>query len=240
MIKQIINKINRFNARRELNKYAAPLEKASHGLTARQLVDLVFSDSWARFFWIKQEYSEILRLCEQLEKIKPKIVLEIGTAQGGSLFLFTKLAAPDAIIISIDLPNGEFGGGYEDYKSNFYRSFATGNQVMHLFREDSHSENTRKKVEAIIGTRKIDFVFIDGDHTYEGVKTDFLLYAPLADRNGIIGFHDIVAFAAGCEVHRFWNELKVNYQECKEFIENPKQPFCGIGLISPRDLIYHS
>lgn len=37
---------------------------------------------------------------------------------------------------------------------------------------------------------KIDLLFIDGDHSYEGVKMDFNLYSNLLSENGIIIIHD--------------------------------------------------
>jgi hypothetical protein len=37
---------------------------------------------------------------------------------------------------------------------------------------------------------QIDFLFIDGDHSYEGVKTDFELYSKLLSDQGIIAIHD--------------------------------------------------
>jgi hypothetical protein len=37
---------------------------------------------------------------------------------------------------------------------------------------------------------KIDVLFIDGDHSYEGVKTDFELYSKIMSDNGIIIIHD--------------------------------------------------
>lgn len=37
---------------------------------------------------------------------------------------------------------------------------------------------------------QIDFLFIDGDHSYEGVKTDFELYSTLLSDQGIIAIHD--------------------------------------------------
>jgi hypothetical protein len=37
---------------------------------------------------------------------------------------------------------------------------------------------------------KIDFLFIDGDHSYEGVKKDFELYSKLLSNNGVIILHD--------------------------------------------------
>ena len=37
---------------------------------------------------------------------------------------------------------------------------------------------------------KIDYLHIDADHTYEGVKTDFDLYSTIMNENGIISIHD--------------------------------------------------
>ena len=37
---------------------------------------------------------------------------------------------------------------------------------------------------------KIDYLHIDADHTYEGVKKDFELYSILMNENGIISIHD--------------------------------------------------
>lgn len=37
---------------------------------------------------------------------------------------------------------------------------------------------------------QIDFLFIDGDHSYEGVKSDFELYSNLLSPKGIIVLHD--------------------------------------------------
>ena len=37
---------------------------------------------------------------------------------------------------------------------------------------------------------KIDYLHIDGDHSYEGVKLDFELYSEIMSENGIITIHD--------------------------------------------------
>jgi len=39
---------------------------------------------------------------------------------------------------------------------------------------------------------ELNFLFIDGDHTYEGVRKNFEMYSPLVRRGGIVAFHDIV------------------------------------------------
>jgi hypothetical protein len=47
-----------------------------------------------------------------LETLKPERILEIGTASGETLFLFTRVSCQNTIVVSIDLPGGKFGGGY--------------------------------------------------------------------------------------------------------------------------------
>jgi predicted O-methyltransferase YrrM len=39
-------------------------------------------------------------------------------------------------------------------------------------------------------TQEIDLLFIDGDHSYEGVKTDWDLYSPLLKSGSCVVFHD--------------------------------------------------
>ncbi len=38
--------------------------------------------------------------------------------------------------------------------------------------------------------RPIDFLFIDGDHNYEGVLKDWMLYSPLLSKRSYVAFHD--------------------------------------------------
>lgn len=79
----------------------------------------------------------------------------------------------------------------------------------------------------------MDFLFIDGDHTYEGVKKDYELYSGLVRPGGMIGFHDIVdrPEQPNIRVCQFWNELKRDHRHT-EFIETSDQRRkIGIGLI---------
>lgn len=232
MFKQLKNKFHEWNAARELKKFAPLLAKDAEKLNAEQLVELIYSPKWERFFWIKQVRAEILALAKLVEELKPKYLLEIGTANGGSLFLFAKLAHPEATIVSIDLPGGKYGGGYPAYKESFYKSFALPQQKMILHRANSHSSETLEQVKKLLNANKLDFLFIDGDHTYEGVKTDFQLYAPLVKSNGLIGFHDIAKHPPewNVGVDRFFDEIK-NEHTHQIFIENPQQGWAGIGVI---------
>jgi predicted O-methyltransferase YrrM len=180
-----------------------------------------------------QVRSEILLLLYIIKSKPPKNVLEIGTSNGGTLFLLSRVAAEDACIISIDLPLGAFGGGYPAWKRPFYKSFAQKCQTIRLIRADSHELGTRDKVEAILQMNKVDLLFIDGDHSYEGVRKDFEMYHRLVKKGGRIVFHDIVKHrqSVSCEVSRYWEEIKLKYSN-REIIEDPNQGWAGLGIIT--------
>lgn len=178
---------------------------------------------------MKEEITELMKL---LAKRKPRFLLEIGTARGGTLFLFTRVSTSDALIISVDLPGGLFSGGYPEWRKLFYESFAIHKQKMHLIRADSHALSTLNMVENILEGDKLDFLFIDGDHTYKGVKTDFEIYSKLVGKGGIIAFHDIVSGPPENvgDVPRFWSETKRSFSYV-ELVKNWKQGGYGIGVI---------
>ena len=49
----------------------------------------------------------------------------------------------------------------------------------------------KTSVEAVQGwNRKIDLLFIDGDHSYEGIKLDWELFSPYVAPFGAVVFHD--------------------------------------------------
>ncbi|MEM4489080.1 MAG: class I SAM-dependent methyltransferase [Desulfurococcaceae archaeon] len=91
---------------------------------------------------------------------------------------------------------------YPDWRILIYELFVKEMQGIHLIRADSHDPKTLEIVRKILGDRGLDFLFIDGDHTYEGVKKDFEMYSPLVEKGGMIAFHDIVEHPpkTGCEV----------------------------------------
>ena len=167
-----------------------------------------------------QVRSEILQLGKLLKELAPRRTLEIGTNYGGTLFLLCTVSAPEAKIISVDLPFGPFGGGYPARKIPIFRQFPKSGQELHLIRADSHREETKERLLRLLRGERLDFLFIDADHTYEGVSRDFEMYAPLVRSGGMIAFHDIVTHKQGtsCEVEKFWNEVKQKYPH-REFVE---------------------
>lgn len=184
--------------------------------------------------------SEIVPLCELVRSRRPQIVCEIGAASGGTFFLFSRCAADTAIIVSVDLrytPSKRFG----------YPRLLLPGQTAIAVAGDSHAPATAEKVKSLVGGAGIDFLFIDGDHEYDGVVADYELFSPLVKPDGLIGFHDIIpdfgqrfgtrrnADSGG--VPRFWAELKARHGEAtSEFVEHPEQDGFGIGVLDLRRL----
>ncbi len=55
---------------------------------------------------------------------------------------------------------------------------------------------------------QIDFLHIDADHHYEGVKLDWDLYSPLVPDHGIITLHDTINYREPCGVYRLMDEIR--------------------------------
>lgn len=181
-----------------------------------------------------QSEMEIRGLYERVARQRPKLVMEIGTCHGGTLYMWCQAADPAATLISLDLPSGEFGGGYRDCRGQLYQQFSQPGQTLHLVRANSHEPATTERIRQLLGGRKIDFLFIDGDHTYAGVRRDFELYTPFVAPGGLVALHDVVhrPEQPRIEVWKFWRELKEGGGLVSEWIENApgKRPI-GIGLL---------
>jgi predicted O-methyltransferase YrrM len=190
--------------------------------------DFEYGQLRTRPFQIRQE---MLRFLARLAEDPPRSIIELGTFRGGTLFLFARVALPDATIVTVDMPAGPFGGGYPRTYALLFKSFGRDKQRIRLIRGDSHSTDTLKAVRETVGTT-VDVLFIDADHTYEGVRSDFEKYSPLVRSGGLIAFHDIVdgpPEAVG-GVPRFWKELRERIPG-EEIVADWSQGGFGIGLI---------
>ena len=98
---------------------------------------------------------------------------------------------------------------------------------------DSHQPRIWEEVSRTLalGGDKLDFLFIDGDHSYEGVKADFEDYRKFVRPGGLVAFHDIKDTEhhryRGCFVAKFWQELK---GEKREFCADSH--WGGIGVVT--------
>lgn len=223
-VRDLIKKMIIRNMISESKKYTSIEDNLS-------LVYSFFSTDYSiRPFQIRSEIRTLLKI---LEMWKPQTLLEIGTANGGTLFLLSKIAAKDALVMSIDLPSGQFGGEfYPEWKMDLYKSFANHDQKIATIRGDSHDANTLEMVKKLLEKRNLDFLFIDGDHTYQGVKKDFELYSSLLKEDGVIGFHDINQGSKDLVggVPDFWKQIRYKHKSI-EIIDNNNPGGYGIGLL---------
>lgn len=182
-----------------------------------------------------QKASELEAFLALVKKAKPKTVVEIGTAKGGTLYALCQAAADDALIVSIDLPGGAFGGGHTLEEEKKFRAYARPGQRLRFLRLDSHSGSTFKALKKTLGNPEIDLLLIDGDHTYEGVKKDWEMYSPLVRDGGIIAFHDIChhTLVPECQVERVWQKVKDHFEH-RQIIDPYDDSWGGIGIVKYR------
>jgi cephalosporin hydroxylase len=162
-----------------------------------------------------------------MASVRPHVICEIGTFQGGTTLLFSRFLSMVKVILCIDL--------YVKNKQ-VLKLLAPPGQHFEFFDMPSYSERTVARVAEFLNGRMIDALFIDGDHRYQGVKQDFLCYRSFVKEGGLILFHDIVeedgcgkAWAGG--VPKLWRELSPYYPH-REFVQSQDQAGFGIGALT--------
>lgn len=172
-----------------------------------------------------QKRSEIVALAKAVAALKPKTILEIGTARGGTLLIWTSLAAER--VITCDLV-------HRDAQRALLKALpppGSGCRV-ELLTGNSHEPAFKQRVAQALNGAKVDFLFIDGDHTVEGVKADYDDYREFVRPGGLIAFHDIIENQPlpDNEVYHFWKQVKQG-KTTEEFVDHPQQCGFGIGII---------
>lgn len=171
---------------------------------------------------IKQELEELTAFLDEVEKISPKIVLEIGVLRGGVISYFRPKVDQ---VIGIDFGNHPFG--LKVYPDD-------------VIIGDSHDEDTLREVERRLNGKEVDVLFIDGDHSAHGCRMDFDMYSPLVREGGIVAFHDILQkgwhekatdkHGKEVRVGKVWNDLKrTKKYKWKELICG--NTWAGIGIL---------
>ncbi len=126
-----------------------------------------------------QDKREIIGLLDFIiDNLKTyEVALEIGLGLGGTHMLFRKFFP---FVVSVD--------NNINSTANFLLGLSgDGSKVVY---GDSSVPQTRDAVVEVLGGCQVDFLFIDGNHSYTSVKSDFANYEPLVKSGGIIGFHD--------------------------------------------------
>jgi len=127
-----------------------------------------------------QAYLEFIEAYFRNRNIEKPIVVEIGVHGGNQKRFYAELLGYEHIGI--------------DIAAKYSKPDILG---------DSRAPETVERLKGRLNGRPVNLLFIDGDHSYAGVKGDYELYAPLVEN--IIALHDIDYYPKS--VNRFWNEL---------------------------------
>ena len=148
------------------------------------------------FFWL-------------ISVLHPRNIVELGSFNGYSFFIFCQAAAAlgeASRCHAVDTWEGDTNMGaygpevYARVKETAAKHFGkNGHELLRM----TFDEAARHFDEG-----SVDLLFIDGCHTYEAVKNDFLTWKSKMSSRGVIMFHDTVEEAPGFGVRRFWAEIK--------------------------------
>ena len=181
--------------------------------------------------YIQQVQEEFTILSYFLKSFQPHNILEIG-CKGGTFYMFNEFSTGKKIGVDIG----------DEYKLNMY--FYTRGHDFTFIHANSQLPETANLVKNYCDS--FDFIFIDGDHSYEGVRRDFELYKSMLSPRGYIAFHDIdpnhvFKDGPGGQVYKFWKDI--NYGSKTEIICTKStanysmgqftEHYGGIGLWKP-------
>ena len=168
--------------------------------------------------------------------VKPKMITELGSQYGCSLFTFCQSVKDnklDTKIRAVDMWSGDIGAP------------DTGEEVFALVNKikDTYFSNLDIKLYQMrfddalpdFEDGSIDILHIDGGHTFEDVDHDLKTWLPKLSEDGIILFHDVYSdIDDGSCVH--WRETKKKYSNFFDFEHS-----CGLGILFPKsDKWYNS
>lgn len=195
---------------------------------------------------LSQKRHEITMLWSLFERAKPRVIVEVGVAQGGTLAGWCILAPDDACIIAIDkdlndcrprpnepvhpsIYNGQLkitneGGGAYNLKKH--------GQTLHCINGWSTEERTITRLHQLLDGDMIDFLWNDASHGYSDTMRDWEFYWPMVADGGIYAMHDIMP-SAHPDVTRSkaFEEIKANadYSALYEFKGPRHQDSMGIS-----------
>jgi len=140
------------------------------------------------------EIREFLEVCVKQLGTSPETAIEVGVWKGGTHIVFRRLFKK---VISIE---------EKDVTAlTVARTIVEPERSVMVLR-DSASPETRAVLDNHLAGRKVDMLFIDGDHSKDGVTSDWLLYHAFVRRGGIVAFHDTAGSWKG--VSEFISELR--------------------------------
>jgi hypothetical protein len=193
----------------------------------------------ARLIQNREEAVDFIQFAMEYIKSDTVRFMEIGVRLGGSFAFWGRTLRqfyPSVSGIALDLPCTSPRPGAEGSQTeplSYFLGLLNLNFPYSIVAANSHFDSSLKAVENILAGEKLDMLFIDGDHTVDGVTMDFDMYKHLVKNGGIIGFHDIVEpkMYPWVEVHKAWPNIKSRFSsdQIREWKHDGEK--FGIGAI---------
>ena len=179
-----------------------------------------------------QKAYELHALIEIYKARKPKYVLEIGTQEGGTLYHWIKNAIPGAVICNIDILENQSPARHSMLLNRWH---GWKSPDVELFTHIGHSQDPPAMDFVKKHLPQIDFLFIDGNHRYQGVKKDWQNYGSMLVSNSVAAFHDIITPTSGFQDHitvcKLWDEIQHVGYITQEIFAEERSDWGGIGVV---------
>ena len=180
----------------------------------------------------------VLYLIRELFKNNIKNYLEIGVHNGSSMS-YVLSSKYKINCYGIDLFENTFYKDELNY-NKIKKNLDLVNKYEHNIELIKGNSNDVKIIEKIKNLNiKFDIIFIDGDHSYNGVKNDFINYEKFLNNNGLLIFDDYNKASTNKGVYDFINEFLIknkNYKYIK-FYDNEHNGEFKDGIIIIKKLV---
>jgi len=114
-------------------------------------------------------------------------LVEIGVWHGVTTTILRRVMAANAVLFAVDpFSPGQLGFSVQRLIAHGEVNRQDKGTVRWLETTGVDAANVLRAA----GEDPIDFIFIDGDHSYEGLKGDWEAWRPLIARGGIVALHD--------------------------------------------------
>ncbi len=161
---------------------------------------------------------------------KDGVIIELGSWTGGGVLLMAPFLTRDAVYHAVDTFDAE------NMPDKYVQNYLKGRKHIDVFKENiapvsrkvvMHQGLTDDVVKSWPRSLLADLLFIDADHSYEGVSSDWRNWSPFVKKGGIIVFHD------------YYQDSSKGYPGIRRFVDKQIVPLAGTGFHSIQGLAWY-